>query len=99
MNKNQRKISILVLALNVSLSSLEHLLHRYTIEPSSKPFDVRSVPVEAVQVEQPKGLIFLTSILMRIGLLFFDRIDINIGVSLPRGGTELKTNREDNYRG
>ncbi len=41
--------------MNVSLSSLERLLHRYTMEPASKPFDVRSVPVEAVPVEQPKG--------------------------------------------
>ncbi|CAF3823842.1 unnamed protein product [Rotaria sp. Silwood1] len=42
--------------MNVSLSSLERLLHRYTIEPTTKPFDVRSVPVEAVPVEQPKGI-------------------------------------------
>lgn len=43
--------------MNVSISSLERLLHRYTMEPSPKPFDVRSVPVEAVSVEQPKGSI------------------------------------------
>ncbi|CAF0917422.1 unnamed protein product [Rotaria sp. Silwood1] len=42
--------------MNVSLSSLERLLHRYTIEPTTKPFDVRSVPVEAVPVEQPKDI-------------------------------------------
>lgn len=41
--------------MNVSLSALERLLHRYTMEPTTKPFDVRSVPVEAIQVEQPKG--------------------------------------------
>jgi hypothetical protein len=44
--------------MNVSLASLERLLHRYTMEPTTKPFDVRSVPVEAVPVEQPKGSIF-----------------------------------------
>ncbi|CAF3417823.1 unnamed protein product [Rotaria socialis] len=43
-------------SMNVSLSSLERLLHRYTIEPTTKPFDVRSVPVEAVPVEQPKDI-------------------------------------------
>ncbi|CAF1553059.1 unnamed protein product, partial [Rotaria sp. Silwood1] len=42
--------------MNVSLSSLERLLHRYTIEPTTKPFDVRSVPVEAVPVEQHKDI-------------------------------------------
>lgn len=44
--------------MNVSLSALERLLHRYTMEPTIKAFDVRSVPVEAVHVEQPKGLNF-----------------------------------------
>ena len=34
--------------MNVSLSSLERLLQRYTMESTTKPFDVRSVPVEAV---------------------------------------------------
>ncbi|CAF4479529.1 unnamed protein product [Rotaria socialis] len=43
-------------SMNVSLSSLERLLHRYTIEPTTKPFDVRSVPVEAVPVELPKDI-------------------------------------------
>ena len=54
-----RKISqsFLFLAMNVSISALERLLHRYTMESTSKPFDVRSVPVEAVPVEQPKGKI------------------------------------------
>ncbi|CAF4275639.1 unnamed protein product [Rotaria sp. Silwood2] len=42
--------------MNVSLPSLERLLHRYTIDPTTKPFDVRSVPVEAVPVEQPKDM-------------------------------------------
>ncbi len=36
------------LALNVSLSSLEQLLQRYTMEPTAKPFDLRSVPVQPV---------------------------------------------------
>lgn len=44
--------------MNVSLSSLERLLQRYTMESTTKPFDVRSVPVEAIPVEQPKGWIF-----------------------------------------
>jgi len=52
LNKKNR---IFVLAMNVSLSSLERLLHRYTMEPTTKPFDVRSVPIEALPVEQPKG--------------------------------------------
>lgn len=43
------------LAMNVSIPALERLLHRYTMESTTKPFDVRSVPVEAVAVEQPKG--------------------------------------------
>ena len=43
------------LAMNVSISALERLLHRYTMESTSKPFDVRSVPVEAVPVERPNG--------------------------------------------
>ncbi len=41
--------------MNVSLSSLERLLHRYTMEATTKPFDVRSVLVEAIPVEHPKG--------------------------------------------
>ena len=45
------------LAMNVSLSALERLLQRYTMESTAKPFDVRSVPVEAVTAEQPKGWI------------------------------------------
>lgn len=43
------------LAMNVSIPALERLLHRYTMESTTKPFDVRSVPVEAVPVEQPKA--------------------------------------------
>jgi len=50
-----KKSGIFDLAMNVSLSSLERLLHRYTMEPTTKPFDVRSVPVESVPLEQPKG--------------------------------------------
>lgn len=42
-------------AMNVSISSLERLLHRYTMESTIKPFDVRSVPVEVAPLEQPKG--------------------------------------------
>lgn len=42
--------------MNVSLTALERLLHRYTMESTTKPFDVRSVPVEAVPVEQPKEI-------------------------------------------
>ncbi|UJR34986.1 hypothetical protein I4U23_027765 [Adineta vaga] len=41
--------------MNVSLSALERLLHRYTMGPTTKPFDVRSVPIEAIQVGLPKG--------------------------------------------
>ena len=41
--------------MNVSLTALERLLHRYTMESTTKPFDVRSVPVEVVPVEQSKG--------------------------------------------
>lgn len=44
-----------LLAMNVSISALERLLHRYTMESTTKPFDVRAVPVEAVPVEHPKG--------------------------------------------
>ena len=40
--------------MNVSLSSLERLLHRYTMEPTVKPFDVRSVPIEIVAIEPSK---------------------------------------------
>jgi hypothetical protein len=36
------------LALNLSLSSLEQLLHRYTMESTVKPFDLRSVPIQPV---------------------------------------------------
>ncbi len=36
------------LALNLSLSSLEQLLHRYTMESTIKPFDIRSVPIQAM---------------------------------------------------
>ena len=42
--------------MNISLSSLQRLLHRYTMESTTKPFHLRSVPVEAVPLEQPKGL-------------------------------------------
>ncbi|CAF0951751.1 unnamed protein product [Adineta steineri] len=48
-------------SMNVSISSLERLLHRYTMESTTKPFDVRSVPVEAVPVEQPKANISIVS--------------------------------------
>ena len=41
--------------MNVSLSSLERLLHRYTMESTAKPFDVRSVPIETTPVEPAKG--------------------------------------------
>jgi len=41
-------------SMNVSISALERLLHRYTMESTTKPFDVRAVPVEAVPVEHPK---------------------------------------------
>ncbi|CAF2830108.1 unnamed protein product [Rotaria sp. Silwood2] len=34
--------------MNVSLSSFEHLLHRYTMESTIKPFDIRSIPIQAV---------------------------------------------------
>lgn len=47
----------LLLAMNVSLSALERLLHRYTMESTLKPFDVRSVPVEVAPVENQKGSI------------------------------------------
>ena len=46
------------LAMNVSLSSLERLLHRYTMESTAKPFDVRSVPIETTPIEPAKGKIF-----------------------------------------
>ena len=36
------------LALNVSLPALEQLLHRYTMESTVKPFDLRSVPVQPI---------------------------------------------------
>jgi hypothetical protein len=52
---NKINSKIFNIAMNISLSSLERLLHRYTMEPTTKPFDVRSVPIEAVQVEAPKG--------------------------------------------
>ncbi|CAM2708273.1 unnamed protein product [Rotaria socialis] len=42
-------------SMNVSLSALERLLHRYTMEATTKPFDVRCVPIETVHVEQPKA--------------------------------------------
>jgi hypothetical protein len=41
--------------MNLSLSSLERLLHRYTMKPTTKPFDIRSGPVEVGPVEQSKG--------------------------------------------
>ena len=59
--------------MNVSLSALERLLHRYTMEPTTKPFDVRSVPIETIHVEQPKSrisdLIFV--IFVKLFLIFF----------------------------
>ena len=38
------------------MSSLEQLLHRYTMESTAKPFDIRSVPVQAV-AEPVKSLV------------------------------------------
>jgi hypothetical protein len=52
---NKTKNRIFHLAMNGSLSSLERLLHLYTMEPPTKPFDVRFVHIEVVPVEQPKG--------------------------------------------
>ncbi|CAF4408914.1 unnamed protein product [Rotaria magnacalcarata] len=42
-------------SMNVSLSALECLLHRYTMESTTKPFDGRSVPIETFHVEQTKA--------------------------------------------
>ena len=47
---------VFFVALNVSLPALEQLLHRYTMESTTKPFDVRSVPVQPV-VEPTKSAI------------------------------------------
>ena len=44
------------LAMNVPLSALERLLHRYTMESTTKPFDVRSVPVEHPEGKNKKNL-------------------------------------------
>ncbi len=57
--------------MNVSLSALERLLQRYTMEPTTKPFDVRSVPVEAIPVEQPKGWILKFFDFFKIHVVFF----------------------------
>jgi hypothetical protein len=44
---NENHTEYFNLALNVSLSSLEQLLQRYTMESTNKPFDIRSVPIQA----------------------------------------------------
>ncbi|CAF1677333.1 unnamed protein product [Rotaria magnacalcarata] len=42
-------------SMNVSLSALECLLHRYTMESTTKPFDGRSVPIQTFHVEQTRA--------------------------------------------
>lgn len=42
--------------LSVSIPGLERALHHYTLAPSDKPFDMKSVPLaNAVYVEQKTG--------------------------------------------
>ncbi|XP_033114562.1 coatomer subunit gamma-2-like isoform X2 [Anneissia japonica] len=40
--------------LNVSVAGLERALHNYTIEPSEKPFDMKTVPLQAVPLVEQK---------------------------------------------
>ncbi|CAF4143131.1 unnamed protein product [Rotaria socialis] len=53
--------------MNVSLSPVEGLLHRNTMKPTTKPFDVPSVLTETVPVEQPKADISIGIGLPRAG--------------------------------
>ena len=88
--------------MNVSLTALERLLHRYTMEPTSKPFDVRSVPVEAIQVEQPKGSILIRSPREQRESLFVRFVSlatISISTGVSPGGTDAKKAREDTFSG
>ncbi|XP_071960744.1 coatomer subunit gamma-2-like [Antedon mediterranea] len=40
--------------LNVSIAGLERALHNYTIEPTEKPFDMKTVPLQAVPLIEQK---------------------------------------------
>jgi hypothetical protein len=47
----------LSLGLTVSIPGMEKALHQYTLEPSEKPFDMKSIPLAMAPVfEQKSGI-------------------------------------------
>jgi hypothetical protein len=42
---------MMVLCVQLSLSSLEKALHAYTLGPTTQPFDIKAVPVAPVEEE------------------------------------------------
>lgn len=51
--------------LSVSIPGLEKSLHQYTLEPSEKPFDMKSVPLATTPItEQKTGNLLIPSLLL-----------------------------------
>lgn len=45
---------LLFSGLSVSIPGLEKSLHQYTLEPSEKPFDMKSVPLATTPITEQK---------------------------------------------
>lgn len=68
----------MALGLSVSVPGLEKSLHQYTLEPSEKPFDMKTVPLATTPVtEQKTGTVSLLIYLYLNVLLFFKSVLLN----------------------
>jgi hypothetical protein len=63
--------SINYLFCQLSLSSLEKALHAYTLGPATQPFDIKAVPVAAVE-EETRAKVSLKGLSHEIDLIFED---------------------------
>lgn len=100
-----------VSGLSVSIPGLEKSLHQYTLEPSEKPFDMKTVPLATAPItEQKMGtttgicLFFLvTEKLSRSGIrslrtILFVRSEI-APVATSKLPEKLAPSRQDIYQG
>lgn len=99
-------MSVLLLSgLSVSIPGLEKALHQYTLEPSDKPFDMKSVPLATTPITEQKtgttphsGWVFIIC-LSRIWEdkhCFFSEITPAASSKLPE---KLAPSRQDIYQG
>lgn len=49
-----KRVLLLLSGLSVSIPGLEKSLHQYTLEPSEKPFDMKSVPLATTPITEQK---------------------------------------------